>query len=78
MIVFQSDHSKVFHRYNISILIIPSHISHAIQMFDVVLGYPLKNYFSDKFEKLINLVNMSLLTNASKIRYVVIKTIVLV
>lgn len=65
-------------RFNISVLIIPSHTSHILQMFDVVLGYPLKSTFSDKFEKLLkDLENdKSISTYTSKIRLAAIKALI--
>lgn len=47
-------------------------------MLDVVLGYHLKGYFSDRFEKLIKRLqeDIPLPTYSSEIRFVEIKSIV--
>lgn len=47
-------------------------------MFDVVLGYPFKSTFSDKFEKLLkDLENdKSISTYTSKIRFAAIKALI--
>ena len=69
---------ELFRRFNISVLVIPSHTSHILQMFDVVLGYPLKSTFSDKFEKLLKDIKKdeSLSTLTSKLRLSAVKSIV--
>ena len=69
---------ELFRRFNISVLVIPSHTSHILQMFDVVLGYPLKSTFSDKFEKLLKDIknDESLSTLTSKLRLAAVKSIV--
>lgn len=68
----------LFRRFNISVLIIPAHTSHILQMFDVVLGFPLKSSFSKKFEKLLTFIenDISLPSQAAKIRLAAVKALV--
>ena len=56
---------------NIELLILPSHTTHVLQLFDVGLANPLKTAFSPLFRKVLKEAtnNPSLPTNASKLRY---------
>lgn len=63
--------------FNINVLILPSHTTHLLQMFDVVLARKFKKRFSNKFSK--KLTNQCLLNNrsmASAIRQCVISSLV--
>ena len=41
-------------RANVTVLVIPSHCSHVLQMFDCVIASPLKKDFSNYFEKILS------------------------
>lgn len=64
-------------KFHINVLILPSHTSHLLQMYDVVLARKFKKRFSNKFSQ--KLTNQSLLNNrsiASAVRQCVISSLV--
>ena len=62
---------------NISVLVLPAHSSHVLQMFDVVLASPLKQQFTKIFSKLLKLYahDETFETDTAKVRLASIKAI---
>ena len=56
---------------NINLLILPSHVTHILQMFDVCLASPMKSKFTTLFQKKVieNLTNNTFQTNIANIRH---------
>lgn len=62
---------------NVIVLVLPSHTSHILQMFDIVLASPLKSKFSKIFEKLIkNIDENQSESMTAKLRLAAIKAFV--
>ena len=61
--------------HNIDVLILPSHTTHILQIFDVSLASPLKTKFTHFFKKLIN-EDLDFPSKAAKLRYAAIAAII--
>ena len=55
---------------NVDVIVLPSHTTHVLQMFDVGLASPLKSSFAGKFKKLLKeaVIDQSLTSNAARFR----------
>ena len=65
----------LFKSQNVNILIMPSHTSHALQMFDVVLASPLKRTFAKQFRRLILEIDRSIAI-APQVRLIAVRSFV--
>ena len=63
-------------RAHVDVIILPSHVSHVLQMFDVAIAAPLKLFFATKFKKALKEVasNPDLNSETAKFRLAAIQT----
>ena len=60
----------LFRKANVEVIVLPSHSTHVLQMFDVGLAGPLKSFYAAKVKKCVKKCtqDISLMTNAAKYR----------
>ena len=63
---------KILDIHKVDLLILPSHTTHVLQMFDVVLASVMKNKFSKLFKDLISDQSLSFRTNQARLRYCIV------